>query len=274
MIEIKNLSFKFGKLRIFDNFNLEIPKGEVVLITGINGVGKTTLLRLIAGVLKPLKGEIKFSNEISNDPRRCIGFISDKLSLYESLTVSQAIDFHKSIYGISNFDDFLIKFTKIKKGQKLKQLSIGQRAIFHLTLILSTNPKILLIDEIIHSIDVYLRNIFIKELIKLISEKMVTVVLVNLNFYDIENILDRVILLKNGKIAVNEKIDTLKTKVKKLISTNSTKSLPVISQIDYLDHSEYFIYPYKENYRKKFDGEVIDLNLTEIVSAFIGGEYA
>ena len=274
MIEIKNLSFKFGKLKIFNDFNLEIPKGEVVLITGINGVGKTTLLRLIAGVLKPLKGEIKFSDEISSDPKRYIGFISDKLSLYESLTVSQAIDFHKSIYGISNFDDFLIKFTKIKKGQKLKQLSIGQRAIFHLTLILSTNPKILLIDEIIHSIDVYLRNIFIKELIKLISEKMVTVVLVNLNFYDIENILDRVILLKNGEIAVNEKIDTLKTKVKKLISTNSTKSLPVISQIDYLDHSEYFIYPYKENYRKKFDGEVIDLNLTEIVSAFIGGEYA
>ena len=111
MIEIKNLSFKFGKLRIFNDFNLEIPKGEVVLITGINGVGKTTLLRLIAGVLKPLKGEIKFSDKISNDPKRYIGFISDKLSLYESLTVSQAIDFHKSIYGISDFDDFLIKFT-------------------------------------------------------------------------------------------------------------------------------------------------------------------
>ncbi len=56
MISIKELSFSYGKLKVFENFNLGVSEGEVCLITGINGVGKSTLLRLIAGVLRPEKG--------------------------------------------------------------------------------------------------------------------------------------------------------------------------------------------------------------------------
>jgi ABC-2 type transport system ATP-binding protein len=273
MIKIKNLSFNYGKLNVFTNFNLDIAEGEATLITGINGVGKSTLLRLIAGVLKPAKGEIIFNEKMGDDPRRYIGFISDSLSLYESLKVSQAIDFHKSIYKINDFDDTLLKRTKVQYHQKIKELSMGQRVIFHLNLILSTDPKLLLIDEIIHSIDVYLRGIFIRELIKLMTEKKMTVVFVNLNFRDIENIVDRVILLKDGEIVVDEEIEALKSKVKKIISETPSEALPVLFQVDYSHHSEYYIYPFKEEYKAQVNGEVVDLDLTGIVKAFIGGEY-
>ncbi len=82
MISIKGLSFYYGKKEIFSNYNLIIPDGEVCLITGVNGVGKTTLLRLIAGVLRPKSGKINFDIESEADPRQKIGFISDQLSLY------------------------------------------------------------------------------------------------------------------------------------------------------------------------------------------------
>jgi len=274
MLEIRDLSFGYGKHSVFENFNLCIPEGEVCLITGINGVGKSTLLRLIAGVLKPGAGDVIFPETMQKEPKRKIGFISDRLSLYESLSVSQAIDFHKNVYHLSRFDDSLIRHTKIADSQKIKELSLGQRTIFHLSLILSIEPEILLIDEVIHSIDAYLRKIFLEQLIRMISQRNITVILVNLNFQDIEHLVERVILLKSGKIAVDEKIDSLKAKVKKVISTRRPSGLTVLSQNDYSDHSEFYIYPFREEFAENIEGEIVDLDLTEIVSAFIGGEYA
>ncbi len=274
MLTIKDLSFNYGKIRVFEDFSLEVPDGQVCLITGINGVGKSTLLRLIAGVLKPAKGKIIFNEKMGEDPRRKTGFISDVLSLYEGLTVAQSIDFHKSVYHLARFDDSLIRHTKIGYGQRIKELSSGQRTIFHLSLILSIEPELLLIDEIIHSIDAYLRRIFLEQLIQVQAQRKLTVVMVNLNFHDIEHMVERVILLKAGQIAVDEEIDTLKAKVKKVISARAPQSIPVLSRIDYSDRSEYFVYPYDEKLKGQIEGEVVDLNLTEIVSAFIGGEYA
>lgn len=98
--------------------------------------------------------------------------------------------------------------------------------------------------------------------------------MVNLNFHDIEHIVERVILLKSGQIAVDEEIDSLKAKVKKIISVSPPQVMPVVSQIDFTDHSEFFVYPYEEKYKEQLEGEVVDLDLTEIVTAFIGGEYA
>lgn len=274
MLEIRDLSFSYGKTRVFENLNLQIPDSQVCLITGINGVGKSTLLRLIAGVLRPAQGEIVFGEKIGDEPRRKIGFISDVLSLYESLTVDKVIDLHRSVYKLSLFDNSLIKHTKIEYDQRIRELSSGQRTILHLSLILSTEPEILLIDEIIHSIDAYLRKIFLEQLVQLLTSRHITVVMVNLNFHDIEHLVERVILLKAGEVAVDDDIEALKAKVKKVISANPPENMNILSQIDYSNHSEFFVYPFDEKSRGSIEGEVVDLNLTEIVTAFIGGEYA
>ncbi len=273
MIDVRNLSFSYGKTRVFRDFTLSIPDGQVCLITGINGVGKSTLLRLMAGVLRPDQGEIRYDPSLGSDPRRKIGFISDALSLYESMTVGAAIDFHKSVYGFGAFDDSLIRHTKIGREQKIRELSIGQKTIFHLSLILSLEPEILLIDEIIHSIDAYLRRIFLEQIVQLLTKRRVTVVMVNVNFHDIEHLIERVILLKRGEIAVDETIDDLKAKVKKVVGRVRPEAVNVLSQIAFEDHSEFFVYPFREDVRDAVVGDVVDLNLTEIVAAFIGGEY-
>ncbi|MCP4153528.1 MAG: ABC transporter ATP-binding protein [bacterium] len=274
MITIKNLSFSYEKVNIYNDFNLHIPEGQSCLITGINGVGKSTLLRLMAGVLVADKGEILYNPNMGDVPKKKIGFISDKLSMYESLTVTQGIELHQSVYGITEFDDSLIRHTKIKDSQKIKELSIGQRTILHLSLILSAKPEVLLIDEIIHSMDAYLRKYFLEQLIELLSTRSVTVIMVNVNFHDIEHMVDRVLLLKGGNIAVDESIDSLKDKVKKISADEIPATIPVLSRSGPVDRPDYFIYPFEEGYREQVEGHIADLNLTEIVTAFIGGEYA
>jgi ABC-type multidrug transport system ATPase subunit len=273
MIEIKNLSFAYEKTKVFEDFNLSISKGKVVLITGVNGVGKSTLLRLIAGALIPDKGKILFPAEMGKDPRKKIGFISDRLSLYESLTIDQAIEFHLSFYDVNRFDDTLINHTKVKRTQKIKELSMGQRTIFHLSLAMACEPEILLIDEIIHSIDVYLREIFLQHLINIISQREITLVMVNLNFTDIEGLLERVILLKDGNILVDENIIGLKQKVRKIIADNIPAELPLLFKKNTPQWTEFYVYPFREDFRKDIDGSVVDLDLTEIIKAFIGKEY-
>jgi ABC-2 type transport system ATP-binding protein len=274
MLQVNNLSFRYGRHRVFQDFRLDVPDGQVCLITGINGVGKSTLLKLIAGALRPQAGTIEFPGLKGQDPRRKIGFISDSLSLYRSLTVGQAIRFHKDVYGIQTFDDNLIRRTKIERGHKVKNLSAGQRTIFHLSLILSTEPDIILIDEVIHSIDAYLRKLFLDHLIALISRRKVTVIMVNLNFYDIEHIVDRVILLRSGSILVDEPIGELKSKVKKIVAARRPGSLAVLSSTDFSGYSEFYVYPYEPALAGGIEGNVVDLDLTEIISGFIGGEYA
>ena len=121
--------------------------------------------------------------------------------------------------------------------------------------------------------DTFLREMFLNRLLELIDERQVTLVLVNLNFHDIEKITQRVILLKNGKIEVDDPIEQLKEKVKKVISNEEMGEFPVLYSRKFSDSHEYFIYPFDPGLKNKIKGQVVDLNLDDIIKAFIGGEY-
>jgi len=275
MVTIKDLKFGYNKKPLFEHFNFQVPPGQVCLVTGINGVGKSTLLRLIAGVLKPQQGKIEYDPRLGTSPRGKIGFISDSLSIYENLRVDRLIDLHLSVFNVKQFDDTLIRHTRISSRDKVRNLSKGQRTILHLSLILSTQPELLLIDEVIHDLDAYLRKLFLDEVIRHLSEREVTVIFVNINFHDIESLVDRVVLLKNGTIAVDEPITILKEKVKRvLLAGELPEGVPCIYSLPRDNFNEYFIYPYDESINQKISAEISSLNLNDIVAAFIGGEYA
>ena len=274
MITIEGLHFGYGTTPLFENFDFAVPPGQVCLVSGINGVGKSTLLRLMAGVLRPQKGRIEYDARLGPDPRRKIGFISDRLSIYESMRVDRLIELHMSVFGVKDFDDALIRHTRIRDRDRVKTLSVGQRTILHLSLILSARPELLLIDEVIHDLDAYLRRLFIDEVIRQLGERTVTTVFVNVNFHDIENLVERVVLLKNGTVAVDEPIEVLKDRVKRVVAADGLPDgIPYIYRISRDSLSEYFIYPFSEELRGDLPGRVDDLNLNDIVAAFIGGEY-
>lgn len=274
MLTIKDLEYAYGKQRVYHDFNLHVPGGEICLITGINGVGKSTLLRLIAGVLKPISGSISFDASLGPRPMEQIGFISDRLSLYKDVTVKEAIRLHQSVFRLACMDEEMIRHTGIDYRKKIRELSIGQQAMVHLSLVVSGRPRLLLLDEVIQPLDAYLKKLFLNKLLELIAEQGTTVVMVNVNFHDIEHIVDRVIMLRDGRILVDEPIEQLKQKVRKLTAERPPEDLPIVSRVEYPDLSEFFIYPFREEYLPQIEGEVEPLNLTDIVSAFIGGTYA
>ncbi len=273
MIKLKDICFAYKKQSVFNNFNLNIKEGETTLITGINGTGKTTLLRLMAGVLYPQNGVIEYSKQLGDNPKLKIGFISDQMKLYENMKLTDAIKFHTRVYGIEDFDSSLFDKTKLNMNKRISELSTGQKLIFHLSLLSAVNPKILLIDEVIHSIDSFLRELILNHLLNMIEERNTTLVMVNLNFHDIEKIPERVILLRNGEVAVDETMDSLKERVKKITTTEIIKDLPILYKREFSDCNEYYVYPFPKDRSGSIKGSVQDLNLNEIIKAFIGGEY-
>ena len=177
------------------------------------------------------------------------------------------------MYDIGDFDQDMINKAKLQMNQKINQLSAGQKLIFHLSLVMAADPEVLLIDEIIHSMDVYLRETLINHLLELIAEKQITLVLVNLNYHDIEKIPQRIILLQNNQVAVDEQMDTLKGNIKKIVTTEEVSQLPILFHQQHADCHEYFVYPYEDGMAEKIKGKVVELNLNDIIKAFIGGEY-
>lgn len=156
IIKVTNLCLDFGKRKILDNINVQFKKGETVLIAGNNGSGKSSFLRVLAGILFPDSGTVHLDESIRGEK---IAFISDRMSLFEDFTLDQGIAFHSRVFEVDEFNYSIIDKLNLDRKQRIRDLSKGERAIYHLSLLLSQRPEILLLDEIIHSIDPYLREL-------------------------------------------------------------------------------------------------------------------
>jgi len=271
IVEVENLKVSIGRKTVLDNIHIQFQKGESVVIAGKNGAGKTTFLKCLANVILPDQGRIVFSDKIIPEK---MGYISDQLSLFENYTVKQGIDFHSDVYQIQDFDFTLINELKLNLNQKIKNLSAGERTLYHLGLILAQKPEILFVDEIIHVIDPFLREKFLEAVIDLIDRYQTTVVMVNHTFTEIEKIPDRVLVMEKGQFILDEKAEDLGGKLKKVVAKEEIpEEVPCIFKREASYLKEYFIYPFDEKFRKKFPNDYKDINLNEIIKAFIGGQY-
>jgi len=270
LLEIKNLSLRIKKKQILKNINITFEAGEAVLIAGKNGSGKSTFLKCLAGILLPDSGQI---NSIVLNPRHR-GFISDKMSLLENYTLQEGINFHCRVFAVNNFKANLIEELNLDLNKKIKDLSAGERAIFHLSLLISQEPELLIIDEIIHTIDPYLREIFLEKLIELMDEFNTTVIMVNHTFSDTGRIPERILLMEEGQFILDEKREELGQKIRKVVSKEPLKeNLPVIFKKESSVRNEYYIYPFSEDLGSKTNHDFLSIDLSEIIKAFIGGYY-
>lgn len=280
IIEIKDVCLDFGKRKILDHVDLGFKKGEAVLIAGNNGAGKSSLLRILAGVLFPDRGEVRLSDSIQKNK---IAFLSDSLSFFQDFTLAEGIDFHTRVFGVESFDHSLLDELNLDRNQVVKNLSKGERAIYHLSLLLSQKPEVLLLDEIIHAIDPYLRELFLDTLIDLIDELNTTVIMVNHTFSEMGQLPERVIIMEDGHFIFDEPSEMLQQKIKKItidaeeektLGKNIETTLPVIFKNRSSLVREYFIYPFKEEFLERTDVRFGDIDLSEIIKSFIGGYYA
>jgi len=271
ILSLINISKGYGKKKVIENMTLEFQKGQSVVLAGQNGAGKSTLLRCMGGVSMLDHGEVRYGYGIT---KKQIGFISDALSLFEDWNLQQGIDFHCHVFGIKEFNDRLIKQIGLNRKDKIKHLSAGQRVIYHLSLILSQKPEVLLIDEIIHLIDPYIRELLLESLIEAIDSLQTTVIMVNHTFTETEKIPERVLIMEEGAFILDEPIEQLKSKMRKVVTeTEITDGMPCIFKKMTGSFKEYFIYPFQPELAQHLPYEFLTLDLNDIVKAFIGGSY-
>jgi ABC-2 type transport system ATP-binding protein len=271
MIKIDGLCVRYGKTSAVNGLSLAIEKGESILLAGANGAGKTSLLRAMAGVLRANRGSISYdSRKADHCSRKKIAYIPASISLYDGMTVREAERLHAHFYGRASA--WNINGLTFAPGQKVAAMSKGEKTIFFLSLTLAAAPEYLFVDDVIHFLDPHLREMFLTSILNLIEEKQLTVIMASQSAFEIEGILQRVMVMEKGRVILDENVDALKRKFVKFYGDSVPRDIPVVFSRQWQDTREMFVYPYlPELHRLE---RVEHLNLSEILRAFIGGEYA
>ncbi len=211
-IEVENLTKKFGDITAVDHISFKIPKGRIFGFLGPNGSGKSTTIRMLCGVLTPSSGKGRvFGFDVVKDAesvKQNLGYMSQKFSLYEDLTVEENLDFYAGIYGLSR---------KVKEARKKEliamanltgkekslagTLSGGWKQRLALACALIHKPKLLVLDEPTAGVDPVSRRVF-WEIIHVLSRQGITI-LVTTHYMDEAESCDYIGFIFNGKL-INE----------------------------------------------------------------------
>lgn len=219
MIKLVNLNKIYGKKKILDNINLEINKGEIIGLLAPNGEGKSTLLKILGGHIVFDSGEYLFQDrEFSYKDKNLIGYVSDSPIIPKGWKVKEAIAYYKKYFKNFNEEKCLtmLKNFKLDLNNKIKALSKGAVEKLHLALALSIDGVLYIMDEPLAAIDLIAREEVIKMILENFNEESTMIISSHL-VADIEKMLDRVILLKDGKIIHNDLVENLREKGKSVV---------------------------------------------------------
>ena len=207
MIEIINISKKFGELTAVDGVSFTVKDKECFSLLGFNGAGKTTLINLLTTCLKPTSGSATINGyDIVKDEQKIkpiINIAPQEIAVAKNLTVKENLELIADLYGVKNrdkaIDEIIEEFGLAEKaGVQAKKLSGGQLKRLSIALAVITRPQILFLDEPTLGLDIKSRrNLW--ELIKKLKSQM-TIFLTTHYLEEVENLTDRIAIISKGKI--------------------------------------------------------------------------
>jgi ABC-2 type transport system ATP-binding protein len=220
MIETKNVSRSFGRNRAVQNLNLRVRRGCIYGFLGRNGAGKTTALKMLAGLLWPDAGEIRVNGvapaKFTVEDRWKIGYVSEKQILEPGLRVDALIRFTSQFYpdwDVGVCERILRRF-KIDPTRRIGALSQGTARQVAFLLALAQKPDLLILDEPAANLDVVARRDFLDEMLGLLREEGKTAVLSSHILSDVERVADEIGIIARGTLKISEPLDQLKETVK------------------------------------------------------------
>lgn len=216
-LEIKQLDKNFRDKKVLSNINLSIEQGKIYGLLGPNDSGKTTLLKIISGLIKPSQGELKINSlEPSAETKRLISFMPTENYFPKWMKIKDAIDFYQEFYTDFNIEKCkcLLSQESFKIDQKIKTLSTGSHGKLKVILTLSRTAALFVLDEPFNGIDPIAKT-SINEIIKKTLNEENTIIISSHLIFDIESLLDHVIILDQGEIVIDYDLELLK-KEKKL----------------------------------------------------------
>lgn len=214
LLEIKNLYKNYGEKQVLNNITLTVPRGKIIGLLGKNGTGKTTLIKLINGLLTPTEGEIIFEGEkIGPQSKLNIAYLPERTYLDKSMTINETLKFFKEFY--SNFDidkaKDLLKKLDLDENQKIIKMSKGMQEKVQLVLVMSRKADLYILDEPLDGVDPATRDYILDTILTNFHEGASIIISTHL-ISDIERILDEVIFIDKGEIKLISDADELRNK--------------------------------------------------------------
>ncbi|MEG2538163.1 MAG: ABC transporter ATP-binding protein [Clostridium sp.] len=212
IIEFKGVSKKYGAKVALNNIDINIPKGKIVGLLGPNGSGKTTMIKLINGLLTPSDGEILIDGKSpSIETKQIVSYLPERTYLNEWMRVRDILKFFKDFYSDFDMDRALsmLKDLDIDESQKLKAMSKGTKEKVQLILVMARNAKLYILDEPIGGVDPAARSYIIKTIMQNFNEDSTLLIATHL-INEIESICDEVIFLAYGDIKLQGNAESIR----------------------------------------------------------------
>ena len=221
-IEVQNISKSYGTQKALDNISFSVKKGEIVGFLGPNGAGKSTLMKILTTYINADEGKASVNGNDVNDNQKAVqqsvGYLPEHNPLYLDLYVREYLTFNADVYKVAKSRiEEVIQLTGLtsESHKKIGQLSKGYRQRVGLATALLHNPDVLILDEPTTGLDPN-QLVEIRNVIKNVGKNK-TVFLSTHIMQEVEAICDRVIIINNGKIVTDKKLDKLVSEIKEQI---------------------------------------------------------
>jgi ABC-2 type transport system ATP-binding protein len=219
VIETLALTRRYGDKLALDGLDLTIPRGRIHALVGANGAGKSTLFRILLGFLPPSAGSAAIlgfdCGRLTPEARRRIGFVNEEHTLPPWMTVRALVRMQRRHYR--DFDDALFAHVRahydVRDGQRIGELSRGERAGLNLALALAQGPELLILDEPTLGLDVVAKRAFLESLLQNHAGDRCTVLYCSHQMEEIERVADNLILLERGRLLAMAAPDDLVARV-------------------------------------------------------------
>ena len=205
VIENNKLSKTYGKRRGVENISLEVKEGEIYGFVGPNGAGKSTTIRLLLNFIYPVSGSGKiFNKDIvkeSKEIKKLIGYVPSEVRFYDDMKVKEIIEYACSFYEKVNMDEIytLCDVFEMDLHKKMRELSLGNKKKVAIVQALVNNPKLIILDEPTGGLDPLMQKKLFDTL-KALRKRGTTIFLSSHNLMEVENLCQRVAVIKEGKI--------------------------------------------------------------------------
>ena len=214
ILECKDLTKRYGKKAALNHINLTLKSGRIIGLLGPNGSGKTTMIKLINGLLTPTEGQVLIDGmEPGVKTKSIVSYLPERTYLDESMRITEAIEYFEDFYR--DFDRKrafqMLKKVHLVPSARIKTLSKGNKEKVQLILVMSRQAKLYCLDEPIAGVDPAARDYILSTIIGN-YEPDATILLSTHLITDVENILDEVVFIKDGHITMQEEVETIRDK--------------------------------------------------------------
>jgi ABC-2 type transport system ATP-binding protein len=208
------VGFGYGKERVLDGFDLELRAGEIALLAAPNGTGKTTALWLAAGLLQPQRGHVRV---FGRDPFRDravldrVGFVAEGAPLPDAWTADAVLAFQRDSFSRWDEDECnrLVRSFRLDTRKRVREMSRGQRGKLALAAVLASRPELLLLDEPTLGLDVATRRVLLSEMLARVADAGCPILLTGHEIAEAEAVVERIILVDQGRVLHDERVDDL-----------------------------------------------------------------